>query len=138
MHDDDEALPLESDRRGGDGTPAEGRRVYDKPDATIDRVEATLDRIKHVGLAVAFIVSALFGALVWLGYHPGVGPGARTDELQATVDANKAQRTFTDSVISSRLSRLERVVTTMAYQSCVADSKTPRADCTKIFTDEQP
>ncbi len=138
---DDDTPPTENERRGSDGTPSEGRRVYDRPDASLDRVEALLvhadnklGRFRRLVVAATCILAVLGGGLTWLGFRT-VGPGARADELQAIVDRNHAERTYTDSVISFRLTRLERVVTTMAYETCMSDHKTPSEGCTKIFTD---
>lgn len=115
------------DRRGSDSAPAEGRRSYDKVDAAIARLRLLI-------WAVAALAGMLAGALFWLGYR-GIGPGARTDALEARMDRTDLREAYRDSVTNVRLSRLERYWATQTYQSCLSDGHASKDECLRLFAD---
>lgn len=124
----------DSERRGTSNTPAEGRRGYDLNDSMIERIDTMLSRARRVGMGITFLFCLAIGMFYWLGYR-GIGPGARSDELQAQMNQNKLDRALADSMQSQRLSRLERVVATMAYEMCMTQAHTDASVCAKSFTD---
>jgi Mn2+/Fe2+ NRAMP family transporter len=111
-----------------------GEPSVNDSDATLDRVDKLLGRVRSIMIALCLVGVTVAGTSTWLGAK-SVGPGTRTDQLESKVDRNSVSESYRDSVLSFRVSRLERVVTTMAYQSCISDDKTPKSECAKIFTD---
>lgn len=124
---------MDQDRRGTNDAPAEGRRNYDKPDVSVDRITHEVTRLRRLVLGFASLGLAAFAILGWFGFR-AVGPGARVDDLQAGLTRESATRSYSDSVLSVRMSRVERVETTQAYQSCVQHNA-QNIDCARIFTD---
>lgn len=123
-----------TERRGADGTPAEGRRGYDDTDSTIAKVDDMLGRIRRIGMGITFLLMLAMASFYWLGGR-GMGPGSRSDQMQAELERYHTERVMNDSLQSQRITRLERVVAQMAYQSCMSGKNSDPNVCGKIFTD---
>lgn len=131
--------PGEPEHRGTEGTPAEGRRFYDREDVRIEealmQMGGAFRRTRlWVGMGT-LVLTIIMGSLTWFGWE-GTGPGRRVELLSQKVDANFTQLTNRDSMTSVRLERLERVVSTMAYQSCMGGKNANGAQCARIFENE--
>lgn len=128
---------VDQDQRGKDGTPAEGRRNYDTADSQVNRMDSAITRIYRIGIALAFLCAAAGSGIYWLGAR-GMGPGTRTDQLQARVDHIALRSDYEDSVFNVRLTRLERMSITSAYQMCMQSAKHTDEECNSIFMNGSP
>lgn len=124
------------EHRGADGLPAEGRRFYDRESVRME--DALLEmggafRRTRTWIVLAVLAwTIITGALTWFGWQ-GTGPGGRIELLSRKADTNFTELANRDSTIATRLDRLERIVSTMAYRSCMADKSSDGAECARIF-----